>query len=851
MINILKTFQRDINCLADENRTTRRRALSKLTKQLIDGNEVNSEQGKRVHSPEQMKLVLNGVLKPMLKLFSDPVEKCRELAVEFITRVIPMIDEIESSLPYIIPVITSRLAPEAAVEHSEEIRLSLLNLLVVIVQSVDEDLSLYVNDVIAICCKGLVDQFPEVKRTTCKLIIDFAPKVKKRFYGESKLLVQPLQVCVSHQHSRVRAFAVKAIGCTVQYGEVTIIDDILTTLGQLLFDNGVVVRKALCEVVGEWLYCLVDRYSYHHKLLPLLISFFSDEVLEVSELAKMYMQKIGDQYERENEEDLKDQIDYAVAFREVIEGRKRPSLGCRVLCSRSLSKIVPAVMSELADWTAFRRKKASYLLYDVMFFVEDYVTQHLELILNGMYKAVLDDEEEVRGNVCKCAKLLGIYVNPDAYLNIVTPHFSIYSGTPNFQAACLKIMSFVIEGFSREQLGKADNLERICTILSDKEFLSSEHTQLLWSLNMATFAVIRASQSDCKPHSFHLCLVLLHCQSFASMGSDLRMEAVEAASLLFRHCFSSDEEWEDADPKYGLYGVHFGRLLKTLKQDMPAWTKHCSERLLFENLMECSGPYVGKNLEDVVVILKEMFKVERDPDMRLSFFTLLCRLLSSEGNPLNSTGELDKFSENIIVDMVMPNLTWRSGRTASAIRTAAMSTLWAVLKSRSLNLKAIHSGKLVEDLFPQLKSTLEDDNPSTRLVVCSVLQEIFRVFERSINPDLLHGFYDDLIKRMDDNRDEIRVAITKTFSLYIDCLPCPYDKVLYSAHTTAMSRGLLIHLDDPETQIQDGVLEVLKKLACLDADCVLRNVEAVRHKHRTPLYCEELVRHCRSLLGVH
>ena len=46
-----------------------------------------------------------------------------------------------------------------------------------------------------------------------------------------------------------------------------------------------------------------------------------------------------------------------------------------------------------------------------------------------------------------------------------------------------------------------------------------------------------------------------------------------------------------------------------------------------------------------------------------------------------------RFSEFVVVivrDMILPNCVWRAGRTAGAIRKAAIACLWALVKSRLL-----------------------------------------------------------------------------------------------------------------------------------------------------------------------
>ena len=39
--------------------------------------------------------------------------------------------------------------------------------------------------------------------------------------------------------------------------------------------------------------------------------------------------------------------------------------------------------------------QASSLVYFLLFYAEDYVTQHMEILLQGLYKASQDDSEEV------------------------------------------------------------------------------------------------------------------------------------------------------------------------------------------------------------------------------------------------------------------------------------------------------------------------------------------------------------------------------------------------------------------------------------------------------------------------
>lgn len=57
---------------------------------------------------------------------------------------------------------------------------------------------------------------------------------------------------------------------------------VISHLAQRLFDQSPQVRIAITKVVGGWLLDFVDRYSFHHKLIPLLLTSQTDELDEIS-----------------------------------------------------------------------------------------------------------------------------------------------------------------------------------------------------------------------------------------------------------------------------------------------------------------------------------------------------------------------------------------------------------------------------------------------------------------------------------------------------------------------------------------------------------------------------------------
>lgn len=74
---------------------------------------------------------------------------------------------------------------------------------------------------------------------------------------------------------------------------------------------------------------------------------------------------------------------------------ERPGLGCRELVVRNLSKLLPAVSRDVADWLAATRLKTAQLLGVLLLHAEDHSTQHLHLLLSTLYHACTDAEEAV------------------------------------------------------------------------------------------------------------------------------------------------------------------------------------------------------------------------------------------------------------------------------------------------------------------------------------------------------------------------------------------------------------------------------------------------------------------------
>uniref|UniRef100_A0A3Q3IMI8 TOG domain-containing protein n=1 Tax=Monopterus albus TaxID=43700 RepID=A0A3Q3IMI8_MONAL len=771
---VLRGLARHLNCLNEENKATRKRALEQIKRETVD----------KGLSSSVLQQVFSALLKPLLKCLSDPMEKCRETAITVITEFIRCVPKPEESLPYLIPCLAQRLGEKEIMEPAEELRLCAVEMLTLIVEVCGKHLAPYLNEMINILQRTIVDPFPDVKRESCKCTINFANCVPEHFHMQAESLVSPLMQTITHQHSRVRVSVIEATGSC-----------------NLLIQ----VRKAVTVVVGNWLLNMRDRYSYFHKLIPLLLSSTDDEIPEI--------RKVGAQWEKENEDDIKDKMDFLLAPPPFYPaGVERPGLGCRELVVRNLSRLVPAITHDVTDWLVSTRVRTSQLLSVLLLHAEDHSTQHLQPLLLA------------------AAKLLGTFVPPAVFLKLLLDHVTT-SYSSSHPWAPIMVLTAVLGGCAKPLL--KPHLEQIANTLAQPD-VCQEYQQAMYleQLLACVNVLLRQCESDCGLVSLQLLQVLVTAQSL-STEPHLSEKALESVQFLCK--------MQGLDSVMALYRQHMGQLLDWLSASVSTWSSYSPQRLQLHIIVVQSGPVIGEFVSQLMPLLQTCLKPDKDPEMRMSIFTMLAKLLVDAANTVDSQGHFRDESEKFLCDVLLPNLVWHAGRTAAAVRTSALSCLLALLHGG-----AIAPGQLLcleQKLSPQVFSALEEDSQMSRLLASRSLSTILRLIGTSLHPEALNKIYPELLKRLDDSSEQVRAMALQTLGLWLSCLTESYSPELYAPHLQLFFQQLLLHLDDPDSSVQDQVLEVLKKGSSVHPALLKSEVEAVRDKHRSPLYCDQLLQH--------
>ncbi|XP_070704326.1 dynein axonemal assembly factor 5-like [Pempheris klunzingeri] len=821
---VLRGLARHLNCLNEDNKATRKRALELIKKETVD----------KGLSSCVLQEVFSALLKPLLRCLSDPMERCRETAIAVMTEFIRCVPKPEESLPYLMPCLAQRLGEKDIVEPAEELRLSAVEMLTLTVEVCGRHLAPYLTEVINILQRTIVDPFPDVKRESCKCTVNFAQRVPEHFHMQAESLVKPLMQTIAHQHSRVRMSVIEATGAVIQQSSGKSVDDVLSHLAQRLFDDSPQVRKMVTVVVGDWLLHLRDRYSYFHKLIPLLLSSISDEIPEIRLLAADLWMQVGAQWEKENEEDIKDKMDFLLTPPPFYPpGVERPGLGCRELVVRNLGRLVPAITNDVTDWLVPTRVRTSQLLSVLLLHAEDHSTQHLQPLLATLYRACTDTERDVVSNCLAAAKLLGTFVPPAVFLKLLLDHATTPSSSSHPWAP-LMVLAAVLGGCSKPLL--QPHLEQIANTLALPD-VCQEYQQVMYleQLLACVDVLLRQCESDCGSVSLQLLQVVVTVQSL-STEPHLTEKALESVQFLCKV--------QDLDSVTELYRQHMGQLLVWLSASVNSWSSYSPQRLQLHIIVTQSGPVIGEFVSQLMPLLHSCLQPDRDPEMKMSIFTLLAKLLLNAANTVDSQGRFHQESEKFLCDVLLPNMVWRAGRTAAAVRTSVLSCLLALLHGG-----AVTPGQLLcleEKLTPLVLSALDEDSQMGRLMACRSLYTMLRLIGTSLHPEALNKIYPELLKRLDDSSEEVRRVALQALGLWLSGLTKDYNPELFSPHLQFLFQQLLLHLDDPDSSVQDQVLEILKKGSSVHPTLLKQEVEAVMDKQRSPLYCEQLLQHISS-----
>ncbi|KAJ3296291.1 HEAT repeat-containing protein 2 [Borealophlyctis nickersoniae] len=879
--DLLQSLQRDVNILGEQtsDRAAKRRSLERIRRETVDRRSGPLD-------PRLASAVFAALVKPLLRCFADSVEKCRELSVGLVMSFAKAMDDVTPFLAYIVPVVESRLGQPELVETAEEIRLLLVSLLVELVTLSGPGFGSFVEGTAKILSRALSDPFPDVKKESCKLVMELSKKNARPLSYHGTAIVKALVPSLQHRHSSVRTIGLQGLRTAIEV-DASGLDDASDVLYSLTLDKAQSVRETLYVTAGEWLLKLPDRYSIGYKILPLLLSGMTDELPKLQKLCQKYMDDVGALYEQEWESRVKDELDYAD------KSSDRPRVGARHAARDHTQKIVNKMVEGMSDWNADTRAKSAQILATFLLYVEDQITGYTGVILPILYKILAGDDAHVMSEAVRVAELLGRYVDPDVYIELVTPQIRTGGGgSTQFRIGCLRVLGGLVRGARQADTRLRRYLPALADLLNERELAQNENVVLLSEVaSVASEVVGKVPSVTVAPgpteenagigrEGYGLFVLLAQLLSVGGNDRipgylDLKTKALEALQRL--------AEAYGLPSTQSLYALHFDTVITNLANSQPQWTRYSAERLLLDTVLRESGPLVGKRLETVLPILGGMAGIERDFEVREGALNILLAHLESPTASINSTGDLPNHSFSLLKDIVITTGVWKPGRKAATLRDLAIKTLLGLVRGGGdesgkviglLNADVVQN-VLDKELLPILVGTLEDDEGPTRVATLKVFETLL---ESSVKFDATHfkTIYPEFLKRLDDAHDEIRIETGhawKSFfvavkrwggrmaplraavgagggiSVLVDAAGnvVPEGGTLVEiglddVHWITIVKGMAVHMDDTNPKVQESVCKALQEgVSVVPAEVLRAQLTTVRGRHRNPVYIDSIL----------
>jgi hypothetical protein len=231
--------RRDVQCLASPDRLARKQALDRLSQSLNPA------------------FFLQEAQSAVFRLFSDPIDRVREAAVLLVTQLYDF-DVVSQTVSTTLPLLATRLKTE----QSEEIKLSLLQLLQLVLKA-DVKIADYSGEVLECLRLTVSDACPDLKKAGCVAVAAvagvFSGSRLRQNVVQTKTVVAALVQNFKHTHWRVRQASASAL-CILLKADNLLLDfqsEVLATLGLLVSDRHSQVRLELVRSLGVWLQCLL------------------------------------------------------------------------------------------------------------------------------------------------------------------------------------------------------------------------------------------------------------------------------------------------------------------------------------------------------------------------------------------------------------------------------------------------------------------------------------------------------------------------------------------------------------------------------------------------------------------
>lgn len=264
----------------------------------------------------------------------------------------------------------------------------------------------------------------------------------------------------------------------------------------------------------------------------------------------------------------------------------------------------------------------------------------------------------------------------------------------------------------------------------------------------------------------------------------LKAQVDKAMDQLAQHCGLGEAS--------DLFSVELSILIDEMKDNYESWGKHSAERFIFDLLVRRSNTALVERFEDILQIISANVDNTKEVELRMDMLALVEFLMGQE-----VLADTIGFYSPVILQMILiPSTVWKVGSPNVKIRKAAVICMIRMIDNRLISETKLQLR--FKDIMGVLKNCIDDDWANDlRFTSVVLIRKLIEYLHEVFDDEEYKEIYPELLKRLDDSQDGIRIATAETFQVFFRRLPDPWSTSLYE-YTV---KNIFIHLDDQNTEI--------------------------------------------------
>lgn len=224
-----------------------------------------------------------------------------------------------------------------------------------------------------------------------------------------------------------------------------------------------------------------------------------------------------------------------------------------------------------------------------------------------------------------------------------------------------------------------------------------------------------------------------------------------------------------------------------MKETYEDWNKNSPDRFIFDMLVKRSFTAVVDYWETILMIIASNTEHGKDYELRMDMLNLTEHFLLQQ----DLHGTIVFYSEIILKMILLPCMVWHVGKPNVSIRKAAVVCMIKLVDHKLIEEEKLHEN--FTQVFNTMKNCLDDDwVHEIRFAGIVLVRNMIRYLNAHLVEDDWKQMYTELLKRLDDAQDGIRIECCKCFEVFFEYLPENWSNTLYE-YTI---KNIMIHLDD-------------------------------------------------------